>query len=97
MTIKLPRTKTRSASKGAAGGRHDRQRGAKGHRLVQLLRARSGVDIAALSSKLGWQPHSTRAALSRLRQAGYAIEKLPPHKGGRTRYRISKAPRTSVR
>jgi hypothetical protein len=62
-----------------------------------LLSARSGVDIAALSGKLDWQPHSTRAALSRLRQAGYAIEKLPPHKGGGTRYRISKAPRTSAR
>ena len=75
MTNNSPRTKTRSASKGAEGGRHDRQRGAKGHRLVQLLRPRAGLDIAALSGKLGWQPHSTRAALSRLRQAGYAIEK----------------------
>ncbi len=97
MTIKPPRTNTRSASKGAAGGRHDRQRGTKGQRLVQLLKARSGVDIAALSGNLGWQPHSTRAALSRLRQAGYAIEKLAPHKGGGTRYRISKAPRASAR
>jgi predicted ArsR family transcriptional regulator len=97
MTIKSPRRKTRSASKGAEGGRHDQKCGAKGHRLVQLLRPRAGVDIAALSGKLGWQPHSTRAALSRLRQAGYAIEKLPPHKGGRTRYRISKAPRASAR
>jgi len=97
MTTKSPRTKTGSASKGAAVGRHDRKRGAKGQRLVQLLKARSGVDIAALSGKLDWQPHSTRAALSRLRQAGYAIEKLPPHKGGRTRYRISKEPRTTAR
>ena len=97
MTNNSPRTKTRSASKGAEGGRHDRQRGAKSHRLVQLLRPRAGLDIAALSGKLGWQPHSTRAALSRLRQAGYAIEKLPPHKGGGTRYRISKAPRTTAR
>ncbi len=92
MTIKPPRTKTRSASKSAAGGRHDRQRGVKGQRLVQLLRARSGADIAALSGKLGWQPHSTRAALSRLRKAGYALEKLPPQKNGRPRYRISSAP-----
>jgi len=95
MTTKSSGPKSKSALRGAAGARHDRKRGPKGQRLVQLLKARSGVDIAALSGKLGWQPHSTRAALSRLRQAGYAIEKLPPQRTGGTRYRISKEPRSS--
>ena len=64
----------------------------KGDRLIELLKARSGRDITALSDKLGWQPHTTRAALSRLRKTGYAIEKLPPGKLGGSRYRISSAP-----
>jgi hypothetical protein len=95
MTTKSPSPKTKSGSRGAAATRHDRRRVPKGQRLVQLLKARSGVDLASLSGKLGWQPHSTRAALSRLRQAGYAIEKLPPRRTGGTRYRIFKEPSSS--
>ncbi len=64
----------------------------KGDQLIQLLKARSGRDIAALSAELDWQPHTTRAALSRLRKAGYTIDKLPPGKHGGARYRISSAP-----
>jgi predicted ArsR family transcriptional regulator len=78
MASKLNPTKTKPASKGG--------------QLIQLLKARSGRDIAALSGKLGWQPHTTRAALSRLRKAGYAIEKLPPGRHGGSRYRITGAP-----
>jgi len=51
-----------------------------------------GRDIAALSAELGWQAHTTRAALSRLRKAGYAIEKLAPGKHGGPRYRLSSPP-----
>ena len=64
----------------------------KSDQLIRLLKARSGRDIAVLSAELGWQPHTTRAALSRLRKAGYTIDKLPPGKHGGTRYRISSAP-----
>ncbi len=91
MTTK-PSKKTRSAIDNTAGGRANRKRATKGGRLVQLLKSGSGRDVTALSAKLGWQPHSTRAALSRLRKAGYSLEKLPPLKHGRTRYRISSAP-----
>ncbi len=92
MATKPNQTKTKSVIDSTAGGRFDRKRATKGDRLIQLLKARSGRDIAALSGKLGWQPHSTRAALSRLRKAGYAIEKLPPQKNGGSRYRISGDP-----
>jgi len=92
MTTKPSKTTTKENIESAASGKFGRKRATKGDRLVQLLRARPGVDIAALSGKLGWQPHSTRAALSRLRKAGYALEKLPPQKNGRPRYRISSAP-----
>jgi DNA-binding transcriptional regulator PaaX len=56
------------------------------------LKASTGREIAALSRELGWKPHTTRAALTRLRQAGYAIEKLPPLNGGGSRYRIAGEP-----
>ncbi len=92
MTTKPRKSTTRSVIKGAAGGRIDRKPATTGDRLIQLLKARLGRDVAALSGKLGWQPHTTRAALSRLRKAGYAIEKLPPGKHGGSRYRISSAP-----
>ena len=92
MTTKPRKTKTKPVTKGATSGRSDRKPATKSDRLIQLLKARSGCDIAALSSKLGWQPHSTRAALSRLRAAGHAIEKLPAGKHGGARYRIAIAP-----
>lgn len=92
MTTKPRKSKTNPAGKGAVSGRSGSKRITKGGRLIQLLKARSGRDIAALSAELGWQPHTTRAALSRLRKAGYAIEKLPPGKRGGARYRISSAP-----
>jgi predicted ArsR family transcriptional regulator len=92
MTTQPRNSTTKPVTKSAASGRTDKKRATKGDRLVRLLQARSGRDIAALSAELGWQPHTTRAALSRLRKAGYTIDKLPPGKHGGTRYRISSAP-----
>lgn len=92
MTTKPRKETTKPVRKGAADGRSDRKRTTKSDRLIQLLKARSGRDIAVLGKMLGWQPHTTRAALSRLRTAGYAIDKLPAGKHGGTRYRISSTP-----
>lgn len=72
----------------SSGDRVNRKFPTKRDRLIKLLKTRSGHDIASLSGKLGWQHHSTRAALSRLGKAGYAIEKLPPGKQGGSRYRL---------
>jgi hypothetical protein len=54
MATKPNPTKTKPVIKGAAGGRNDRKRATKSDRLIQLLKTRSGRDIAALSGKLGW-------------------------------------------
>ena len=93
MATKAHQSKSRSAGKGASGGRRaprrTPKRSTKRDRLVRLLKAKSGREIATLSRALGWLPHTTRAALTRLRQAGYAIEKLPRRKNGRSRYRIA--------
>lgn len=60
--------------------------------LKQLLTQEHGHTIASLSALLEWLPHTTRAALTRLRQSGVRIEKLAPAEGERAaRYRISEA------
>ncbi len=43
--------------------------------------------IKQLSTLTGWQPHSVRAALTKLRQSGVAIERTPDKKG--SRYQIT--------
>jgi predicted ArsR family transcriptional regulator len=79
-------------SKGTPAGRRAPSRPTKRNRLVRLLRASAGREIAALSRNLGWQAHTTRAALTRLKKSGYAIEKLPRQKNGASRYRIAGEP-----
>lgn len=57
-----------------------------------LVSSPTGVTVEDLSAKLGWLPHTTRAALTRMRQAGIALEKLDPAEGSRQcRYRIAGA------
>ena len=56
--------------------------------LIKLLGRKSGADIAALSDKLGWQQHTTRAALSGLRKAGYEVTHATSANGGPAKYRI---------
>ncbi len=92
MATKPNPSMSRSAGKRTAAGRRAPRRTTKKDRLVRLLKAGSGREIATLSRDLGWLPHTTRAALTRLRKAGYAIEKLPPQKSGGSRYRVTGEP-----
>jgi DNA-binding transcriptional regulator PaaX len=93
MATKSNPSKPRSAGKGIPADLRALRRTTKRDRLVRLLKASAGREIATLSRELGWQPHTTRAALTRLRQAGYAIEKLPPQNNSGSRYRIAGEPR----
>ena len=61
-------------------------------KLVSLLRKNGGADIASLSKRLGWQTHSTRAAMTGLRKSGYVIELTKAGDGKPSRYRISSVP-----
>lgn len=58
-------------------------------RLIGLLKANGGADVATLSGALGWQQHSTRAALTGLRKAGFTIERTTPDGAGAATYRIT--------
>jgi DNA-binding MarR family transcriptional regulator len=57
----------------------------KQDQLIALLSG-DGITIAELGETLGWLPHTVRAALTRLRQKGLAIERVREDKV--SRYRI---------
>ena len=64
-----------------------------GTKLASLVKALNGkgATLKALSKSLAWQLHTVRAALTRLRQRGYKIERVPCSKGQPTFYRIGPA------
>ena len=43
--------------------------------LVALLQRKSGASLVQISTRFGWQAHTTRAALSGLRKRGLVIER----------------------
>lgn len=43
--------------------------------LSKLLARKFGATIAQIQEATGWQPHTARAAISRLRKAGIKIER----------------------
>lgn len=65
------------------------RRTTKKDRLITLLSAEHGVDVATLSAKLGWREHTVRAALTGLRKAGLRIEAVTSASGGRRLHRIA--------
>ncbi len=60
--------------------------GTKRALLIDLLKRKKGTTIEAIVETLGWLPHTGRAALTRLRQQGFQIERV--RKDGVSRYRI---------
>jgi DNA-binding transcriptional regulator PaaX len=54
--------------------------------LHKLLSRRNGATVAQLQKQLGWQPHTVRAAISRLRSSGASIEL--DRSGKVARYRV---------
>ena len=41
--------------------------------LIRVLSGKAGADVEAISKKLGWQNHTTRAAITGLERAGYVV------------------------
>ncbi len=63
------------------------RQGTKQALLIDLLKRKKGATIEAIVETLGWLPHTVRAALTRLRQQGFQIERV--RKDGVSRYRIA--------
>jgi predicted ArsR family transcriptional regulator len=64
----------------------------KKDQLIQMLTRKSGADVATISDKLGWQLHTTRAALTGLRKAGFEISREKLGEGKPLSYRITAQP-----
>jgi biotin operon repressor len=60
--------------------------GTKQALLIDLLKRKKGATIETVVETLGWLPHTVRAALTRLRQQGFQIERV--REDGASRYRI---------
>jgi len=83
------RRKTAAARAATTAPRMSPRPDSKKAQLIARLEDPPGVDVATLSAEMGWQPHSTRAALTGLRKEGYMIERLPSEPDQATRYRIA--------
>ena len=55
--------------------------GSKAALLLDLVGRDGGVSLDSLADALGWQRHTVRAALTRLRQGGAPIERVPGEDG----------------
>ena len=64
--------------------------------LVRLLSNPKGARVLSLCKTLGWQKHTLRAAVSKLRADGYVIETHPSPRDGVTVYRILERPETAT-
>jgi len=65
--------------------------GTKRALVLNLLGRPEGATLADLTAATGWLPHTTRAALTGLRQAGHAITR-GSDEAGRSAYRIETTP-----
>jgi hypothetical protein len=67
----------------------------KKEQLIELLSKLGGARISTLVERLGWQSHTVRAALSRLRKQGHEIATSKSAKGNEAVYAIVRASPTS--
>lgn len=87
---------TRTPANRRSQGRLKAAKPTKKARLICLLEARDGADVATISKRLGWLPHTVRAALSGLRKAGYEITSIRQDREKPARYRIVAVPEIVV-
>ena len=74
----------------AAASVEERRVSTKQARVVDMLQRDGGASVAELAAAMGWLPHTTRAALTRLRQSGHELQK-EKRETGETAYRIAPA------
>ena len=69
---RIAKAPTEKSSRSVDAGR---RRGTKQDLIIGLLQREEGASLAELVEATGWLPHTTRAALTRLRQSGRALQK----------------------
>ncbi|WP_419719583.1 DUF3489 domain-containing protein [Maritalea porphyrae] len=60
----------------------------KAQQLAKLLTKPNGAKISTICKRLSWQPHSVRAAVSRLRKSGIKVVASRSKRSGETVYSI---------
>jgi hypothetical protein len=65
-----------------------RTSGTKQNLIIGLLQREQGASVPELAAATGWLPHTTRAALTRLRQSGHELLK-EKRDTGETAYRAA--------
>ena len=65
------------------------QRDTKIGKVIALLKRKQGAALPEMVNATGWQPHTTRAALTGLKKKGHTIER--EKRGDVTAYRITKS------
>ena len=53
--------------------------------LIKLLSRKTGATIAQLQKAFGWQPHTARVTISRLRKARISVERTGANKSAVSR------------
>ena len=83
-----PKTRRKPKKHAPVDGQASREpRVSKQAQIIALMQRKAGASLAAMVDATGWLPHTTRAALTGLRQKGYAIERdKSPH--AKTVYRL---------
>ncbi|GAB1581082.1 DUF3489 domain-containing protein [Phyllobacterium phragmitis] len=76
--------KRKTMQRGSGGA----ERKSKKDRLIRLLSKPNGVRASVIAEMLGWQAHTVRAAISRLRQQGLPIATSKSPKTGEIVYVI---------
>jgi hypothetical protein len=84
-----------SAKKQGAKSASEPRSGSKQAQIIALMQRKSGATLEDMVAATGWLAHTTRAALTRLRQAGHILDKAKRETGG-TVYHIA-APSNAIR
>jgi hypothetical protein len=87
--LAAPEREVRPEENVAAAPAPEPRLGGKLGRVLDAVGAEGGATLAELAGLTGWLPHTTRAALTRLRRRGYALERL--RLNGRKAYRLGAA------
>jgi Protein of unknown function (DUF3489) len=82
-----PKTRRKPKKHGEDQASREPRAGSKQAQIIALMQRKSGASLTAMVEATGWLPHTTRAALTGLRQKGYAIERDKSPQG-KTVYRL---------
>jgi hypothetical protein len=85
----------RSVKKQEATKANEPRSGSKQAQIIALMQRKGGATLEDMIAATGWLAHTTRAALTRLRQAGHILDKAKRQTGG-TVYHIA-APSNAIR